>query len=274
MAGTPLRYLEKFESDGASVSYTFPLNAYEWQSTQPLRTAYGRVVGANYPHDHYGSLQAPKGRGIESYRAMIVKTSAAAVDTELDNMKEELVNIGRGKLYTLTAAGVRRWATARLAGMPEFSVNPTHINHQPVIVRFDRLSDWKDSSETTGSELNITTSPKAFTINNPGNAPVYDAVFTIDADTAGGFSNLAITNSTTGYSITTTRDSAADTDQIVIDCGKGTYEFNGADDFSLVTLGTTQTGFMKLDPGNNSFSVTCDGTPSYDFAWAFYGNNH
>ena len=269
------RFLEKFESDGASISYTFPLGRYEWQSTQPFRSAYRSVVGASYAHDFYGALPYPKDVGIETVRAILEASSTANLDTAVDNLKEELVNIGRGKLYTLTDASVRRWAWAKLLDMPEFRVGVGMgiSPHQPVIIRFARFGDWRHATATEDTQT-CDEDPEAFTITNPGNAPVYDAVFTIEANTAGGFSNLVITNSTTGYSITTTRDSAADTDEIVIDCGKGTFEYNGADDYATVTLGATQVGFMRLDPGSNSFSIACDGTPNFDFSWSFSGAYH
>ncbi len=276
---TAQRWAEKFESIDATLTYTFPLNQYEWQSEQGLRVAYGHGVGADYAHDFAGISLAPKSVGIEVVRFMMTGyASPAAFDTAFDAMLGQLMRIGQGKLFTNDSAGTRRWCYARLTARPSITIAGLSWLAQPVALHFTRLSDWFGASATTGSRT-VTVSPDTFTINNPGNAPAKFIVFRLRANAAAGFTNPALANLTNGYSFSTTRDSASADSEIKVDTELASVEFstdNGvsyADDYALFSLGATQVGFMQLEPGNNSMRVTCDGTPNFDLEWSFYAPN-
>lgn len=111
-------------------------------------------------------------------------------------------------------------------------------------------------------------------INNPGNAPVYDAVLILK----GTFTDPAITNTTNGYVLSSTRDGAATSDWLKFDAGRHTVEFSSnsgvvyANDFANFVRAATQVGLMKLEPGNNSFTFT--GMTSATLAWSFSGAWH
>lgn len=274
MAAT--RYLEKIENIAASISYSFPLKQYVWNSDQSLRTAMATVYGASYAHDFNGYLSAPKDVAQESVSAIAVESSAANLETELDEMRNELQRIGLGKAFTIESDGsTRRWAYARAASMPTIQRQVGQTLHMPVSFEMLRFSDWYAAAASSSSQ-SVTTTPTDFTITNNGNIPARFMTFRLRANASGGITNPSITNQTNNYSIATTRDSASADDEIRIDTEKMTVEYstdNGtsyADDYSLVTLGGTQVGFFLLDPGNNSIRITCGGTPNFSFEWSFY----
>lgn len=272
----PTRYIEKIENIAATISYLFPLKAYEWTSEQSFRTAYAAVAGADYAHDFHGYLSAPKDVARERIRAIAVESSAANLEAEIDEMRSELQRIGLGKAYTLESDGTtRRWAYARPASLPNLMRGVGQTLHMPTGFDMLRFSDWFAAAASTGTQ-SVTASPTDFTIANNGNIPAKFMVFRLRAGASGGITNPSILNQTNNYSIATTRDSASLNDEIRINTETKTVEYSTddgvsyADDYALVTLGGTQVGFFLLDPGNNSIRITCGGTPNFSFEWSFF----
>lgn len=89
-----------------------------------------------------------------------------------------------------------------------------------------------------------------FTITNPGNAPIMDAIFTIAAST---YTNPLITNITTGYRM---RQVRTGTETLVFDAGAHTVTRSGVNDYVNFDRLSGQVGLMRLDPGANSFTVS------------------
>ena len=266
-----LRYVDKFENNGGTVSFTFPTNRYEWDSSQAINQGLVEPVGGSYAHDF--NLKQ-KRVAAETFRWLAFESSEANLEAELDEMRQKLYTIGRGKLWMLNSDASRRWAYARLGDMPEVRIGPKQNWHAPVIVKFLRLSDWYSNTATVSGPTTVTTSPRTITVNNPGNAAVMNAIILVEANAAAGITNLQIENSTNGFTFATTRDSAAGADSLEIDGGAWSVLFNGANDFDKVTLGTAQVGIMQLEPGNNDLIFTCAGTPNYDVTITFYPAYH
>lgn len=274
------RYAEKFTSLDGTVSYTFPLRAYEYEPEQALKPSLAGVVGADYAHDFLGANRWVKDVGSESIRFEVVGSATpAALDTEIDSLVSKLVSIGLGKLYTIDSAGSRRWCYAKLDARPGVQVRIGEWMRQPVSLHFVRLSDWFDTTATTGT-VSVTTSPKTFTINNPGNARVRAITFRLRSNNATGFTNPSLSNGTTGQSIASTRDAASanselkivtDTFQVLWSTDDGA---NYANDYDLVTLGATQAVLMELEPGDNNFTYTDGGTPNFSLEYSFYAAYH
>ena len=268
-------YLEKFtSSDGTSVSYTFPLDDMEYNAEQGYRVATAELVGADYSHDFSGSAPWAKGNASEALRFVIWGTSETAAMTEFDTMVSTLRKIGRGKLWALLPDGTRRWAWAKLSGRPSYTEQPLSFYNIPVNLRFERMSDWYAQNATTGSQT-VTVTPTTFTITNAGNAPVRNLVFRLRANSATGFTNPSLTNLTNGYSIASTRDAASGDSELRIDAGAARVQWstnNGAtyaDDYALATIGATQVGLFRLEPGANAIRYADGATPNVTIEWSF-----
>jgi hypothetical protein len=268
-------YLEKFESmDGLTV-YTFPLDDMEYEASQGYRVTSANVVGADYSYDFARNAPWVKDNGSESLRFTIWGTSETAAVTAWDDMTGKLRKIGRGRLYALLPDGSRRWSYAKLAGRPSYVEQPLSFYNIPVTLRFDRQSDWFSATATTGSQT-ITATPATWTITNSGNAPVYAVTFRLRANNSTGFTNPSLSNLTNGYSVASTRDAASANSEIKIDAGGQRILWstddgaNYSDDYSSATLGATQVGIMRLDPGANSFRYADGGTPNLSLSWSFY----
>lgn len=271
MAG--IRYLEKLTSiDGAS-SVTLPIVDYEWESTQSLRTAFMESVGMDYAFDALRGAPALKAVATEVVRATIYGGGGADMDTILDNMRGGLLAIGRGKLYTKTQAGVRRWCYARLAGMPSIRVTgPALI--VPVEIPFQRFSDW--FAETPTSVITtVTTSPKSITVTNAGNIAAKFIVFRFRSSSAAGFTNPVLLNVTNGYQFSSTRDAVSVNSELKVDTEAMSVLWSNddgvsyANDYALFTIGVDQAAFFQLEPGDNTLMLLNDGTPNLSFEVAF-----
>ena len=270
-----MRYLEKFTDEGGSISYTFPLNAYEMETSQGLVVPFGDGAGAHYGYNQLASALAVKRNAIESVRCLIVGANAAAVDTAIDNARSYLYRAGKGKLYFYDGSSVRRWAWARLIDMPELRFDSSMIRHQPMSLQFARFSDWYGTTQySTNNTMNE--SSESFSVVNDGNARVFNAVFTLK----GTFANPVITNTTNGYRLKSTTDGTASGHWLRFDSGRNAVELS-------TNSGTTYTGdwanfvrlrgqvqLMVLEPGTNSFTAAFTGTPSATLNVAFYHAFH
>ncbi len=270
------RYLEKFENSAGTVTVTF--DGQEYEAQQAYRVAEAQVAGADYSHDFAGSAPWAKDVGIEAIRGELFGASAADVDTAFDSLVSKCRSVGRGKLYMVDGSGTRRWAWAKLTGRPSYSVHAESFFTLAYSMTFRRYSDWYATTATTGSQL-IDTASEAVTINNPGNAPVLNAVFRLRSNSATGAVDPTMTNTNTnnGYAWTTTRDLLAANAEIRVDCGASKVEYSSddgatyADDYALFSIGEKQVGFMRLDPGDNAIVMSvASGTPNYSLEWSFY----
>lgn len=276
------RYLEKFTSLDGSATYTFPQYSYEWDSGQSFRPAVAYAVGADYPHDYTGNSRWARGEANETVRFAIVGSSdAAALDTDIDTMRGTLARIGLGKLYTVGADASERWAYAKLGARPSANVRVGEWMRQPVSLSFVRFSDWLGTSLTSGT-VTLNSTPKTFTITNPGNEAVKGAaalLLTLRANASAGFTNPRLENLTTGHRIDITRTAANSSARSKVDCEKEavTYSTDGgssySNDYSNVTLPVAQIALFALAPGDNSIRYTDGGSPNgyldYQF-WPVY----
>jgi len=269
------RYVEKFTNAADTISYTFVLNSYEWQSQQAFRTALAPVIGADYPYDHHGLFAAPRSEAREVIRCVYPSNTASNIEAAVKEARGEIARIGKGKLYTLDSAAARKWAWARAMASPSLSVSSGLANIAPMVFDFARLSDWFTTSQTTGSQT-CDASPETFTINNPGDLPCLTVVFRFRSNGATGGTNMALTNTTNGFTFSTTRDLTGADHELKVDCGAYSVKrstdngANYADDYSLFTVGAGQVGFMRLEPGDNAMSYTDGGTPDLSLEWSFF----
>lgn len=270
-----LRYLEKFTDSSGGVSYTFPLSQYEMEQSQPLSVPFSPVTGADYAYNQLATSYAPKGNGIEVVRFLAKSTTEALVDTEIDNARSKLYTAGKGKLYALDAAGTRRWAWARLMEMPQVRLAVGNILHQPVVLNFQRFSDWYGTTQTSVN-VTLNAASQSFTVNNAGNARVFNAIFIVK----GTFTDPVVTNTTNGYRLKSTRDGSNANHWLKFDAGVNSVSFSTdggssySGDWSNFVRLSGQVGLMVLEPGDNAFTWACTGAPSGTLSYSFYPAYH
>lgn len=272
-----VRILEKFTSLDGDKVFTFPQALAEWESSQGLRNARQPGIGASGSHDFLGYGPAPREDRVERWRCLAKADAPADLEDILDDARATCWSIGIGWLYRLAADGSTRVRTlARLVDMPSITVNGnTQFGIAPLIFGFLCEPDWRSTTATTGS-IDFSTSPKTFTITNPGNLPCDDIEFRFRSDGTGPTTDLSLENTTNGYQFSTTRDLTNANHELKVDSGKGTVEYSTddgatyADDYALFSFGT-QNSFMRLDPGDNDMSATvASGTPDVTLEYSFY----
>lgn len=276
-----VRYLEKFNNTADTVSYVFPLQAYEWIESQPMRTPLQALVGAHYAYDYLGTGVGIKDSGVEQIKFLDVQSSTANLESDLVTLRQKLWANGRGKLYTLDSGGTRLWSYARLVSMPQMTIAVGMQRHAAIAIDFRRESDWFASSVTTGS-TSIVTTPTSWTWVNSGNAPVYAMTILIGGGGSGAPNAPTLTNNTNGYSYSTKRVGAGANAQIKVDTGANLYQYstdsvNFANDYANFTRGANQVGVFRLEPGNNSITLTDQATPgtqNYFVSISFYAPWH
>lgn len=272
-----LRYVEKFTNITGTISYEFPLRMYEWETSQPLRTAIGQAIGADYGHDHHGYAPAPFSPSRERIRVTAVTSTAALLEAALDEARAECYRIGLGYLYRLDSDGsTRRRALARLDSMPGFTRQVGQSVHIPLIFDFLRVGPWESTTATTGSQT-CNSDPETFTINNPGNLPCMAMVFRLRSNAVNGCDTPTIVNETNDYTMSSTRVLTTATSELRINTETAAVELttddgsNYANDFALFTIGAGQGGTLfRLEPGDNTISVDVAASANFDFEWSFY----
>jgi len=274
-----VRYLEKFTSISGAVSYTFPLNAYEWESVESLRTSFLESVGMDFAYDAIRNAPAPRNVADETVRFMVIGANAAAVDTIVDEMRGKLLNIGRGKLFTLDSSNVRRWCYARLAAMPDIRVSVPAMVHVPAEVQFQRFSPWFSESIAAGySDIDVATTPKAISVTNAGNVPVKLMIIRFRSDSNAGIpaGGWMLLNSTNGYYFGSSRASVSANSEVKVDTEDLSVKYSNddgvtyADDFALFLIGSNQGSFFQLEPGVNALVFTSAPGPDLHISIAFY----
>lgn len=279
MVANAPRYLEKFEDLTGSVTYTFPEDAYRYSPEQAFRLPMQAFAGADYAHDFLGLARAPKEPGAEEVSFLLWASTYTALETAWDDLCKKLINTGLGKLWTVDAASNRRWCYARLEGLPSRVVEATTYFQLGVTCRFRRLSDWFASAAVTATTV-INSASVDVVINNTGNANSRNLVLRLRSNSSAGFTNPTVTNVTTGDSVSLARTATSTNDEIKVDCFAHRVLFSSndgasyADDWSKVTLGSTQTALLELVPGNNTLRFASGGTPSYNVDHTFYPAFH
>lgn len=143
-----LRYPQKFTSADGSLEVVFPTAQLEYEQEQDLFTSFIEMTGADYEYDMLGTGAAAKKNGIERIRFLVVGEQAE-VDAKVEEIRENCYLIGRGKLWQAASSG-SRWAWARLDSMPSVRLTVENLNHQPMFLTFQRMSNWTASGVASG----------------------------------------------------------------------------------------------------------------------------
>lgn len=271
----PTRHADRFTDAGLTEIYEFPVDDYEYEPSQDYREVTSAIAGANYAWDFAAAGAWAKEVGEEPVRFTIWGSSAADADTKFEEAIGKLRRIGLGKLWTIDAAGARRWAWAKLRSRPSYRVGVDDFWTIQVEAVFARFSDWYNESPITGSQA-ISSSPTSWPITLPGNARSGYVLFRLRSNSATGFTNPVLTNLTTGQSVSSSRDAASANSELKIDNERMSVEYSNDDgvtytpDYDLVSLGPTQAVLMELDPGENIMQYSDGGTPNATLEWTIY----
>jgi len=254
------RLLTHFVSRDGSIVVELPKAAYEWESSQGVRGGVATAIGADYGVDLLGTLVSPVAVGSERVRGLLVAADGETLTDALVALRGQLQAIGQGRLRATDAAGGYWWARARIASMPEVTLGVEHRRHAPVIVAFQRLSDWFAEDVTTVTQT-ITGGAGSISLTNGGTADVREIVVEIRANAASGYVNPSITSVLTGETFTYSRTAASSTHRVRIDCGRYAVTRSTdsgttwADDYAQFSAGLAQDGFIRLIPGAQSWDV-------------------
>lgn len=259
MAGA--RHIYKFVSSDGLTTATFPLARAEFESDQGLRNALAPAVGMDYAVDLHGSGRAPLDTGAERVRALLTGDDAEDLDDTADTLTSAVLEIGRGKLWSIGADGTERWAWARATHVPRPTVSYQSLRSAAIVLEFVRLSDWYGDTLVTVTAT-LDSASEVVAITNPGNADARAITFLLEANVASGFAAPSFSHPLTGESWSSTRTAANGNHALRVDTGKYTVERttdNGAtwtDDYAEFSTGAVQVGFMRFLPGTQSITIT------------------
>lgn len=272
-----IRHLYRWQSIDGTITYDFPLNAYEYESRQQFDAAFYNVAGADYALDAATFRPAPKQPGIEAVRFALVG-SPDAIDAELDNLKSAIQLGALGKLWVIGALGERRWAYARASEMPAASIRTGFRRLQTVAIGFTRLSDWFGETPLTGSLVVNAGGATQFNIANTGNIPANRGVIRFRSNAAPGWAaGWQLLNVNNGYAVTCNRAATSADDELRLTIHSYAVEWstnNGADytpAYNDVVLGPKQAGLFRLEKGVNivRFIAASGNTPNLTIEWTF-----
>lgn len=270
------RYLEKFVHSTGAPALVFPTLEYEWQTSGGLLAVRSTGSMQSYATDHLHSAIAPRTLASEETRFIAGEDTAALTDTQIDLVKSTCLRIGRGKLWTLGADGTRRWAWARLRDMPDLRLSREHQITRPVVIAFDRFSDWFAEALTSVVEV-VTATGQQWTVANPGNIPATLMTIRLRANTAGGIVDPNVQNLTNGFILSSLRDSQSSNSEIRLNTEIPSIEYSNDDggsyvgDFANYVMPAAQGALtMRLEPGNNTVRYTGGGAPSLNVQIEFY----
>lgn len=218
----------KFTSMDGSIAYTFPRERLDYDATQPLDLSSVQLTGASYDYDLMGDQPALRRNGAHTLRFILLGTPEA-VETAVDTMRVALYNGARGWFYVEDSQGFQRRAVARITEMPQVHLGTRDRASAPVVVTFAQYSDFYDTSnidEHDGAIQLLASDPDTIFVNNPGNALVYNAKFTIK----GAYDGVTIENVSLPVPGTTAQHYIVEvdvtgvdsTDWLEIDCGART----------------------------------------------------
>lgn len=271
------RRLEKFTDAGGTNAIVFTDLNEEWDTQQEVIAPRSQVVGASYAIDQLGRSTGIKAVGTEVARFEIVADSIADLNEEHDDIRARAFRNGRGKLWSISGEDDRRWCWARARSMPELRLGFLNITWMPVVLTFDRLSDWYAESVTIHEEEDIDASPHDFNVVNSGSATVRNAIIEFRSKGVNGFQALTLSSLSTGDEFSSTRAAQGSNSILRVDCGRRTVEYSndgGATwtaDYGNFSYGSKQVDIMRLEPGTNLLRYEQGtGTPNLDIVVSFY----
>jgi phage-related protein len=204
---------------------------------------------------------------VMSFGIAVIEASAAALEAQLDTMRQLFAPQAQKYLsMTLEDSSVRR---AYASVSKPLNVNKIAPNVARVVVEFE-LPDPILRSDTAIADntTTINASPKAMTVTNTGTLEERDPTITL----AGPLTNVVITNSTNGLTLTYTGIIA--NGETVVIWTNAYNEYRALMDGSTNVIGNVthsgDTALMVFNVGANTLSITSDVATTGTVKAAFY----
>lgn len=210
-----------------------------------------------------------------------VRADDGVIDTVIDNILKEAAK-GKRILYATMRDATQRIAMAKLL---DVSINPSARLYFPTASNFDGYEPmscswemeypfwlkeadepWRmdhgltmDSGLTMDrgqkSTLAMTATGQTLTVSNDGNTAQGRGLFTITVGAGGSITNFRITSDETDDFVEYTGTLIAG-DILILDLLPQIARLNANDAYSSITIGATQTRFLSLELGSNTFTMS------------------
>lgn len=125
---------------GGSDYIDLPTHNSIQETEQGLWTSFADLTGADYGYDQIGTGQPAKKNAIERVAFTIVEDDSDDVNDTYDDL--ETLITGRVQLVRSDGSATET-AYARLRSMPSRNLSVEHARHMPVVLVFERISDWE-----------------------------------------------------------------------------------------------------------------------------------
>jgi len=227
-----------------------------------MKSALQQIAMTAGAFDFYGDNQYRQ--PLTLTRKFLLTGTTIAVD--LDELRGKTNT--RGRLLVETRSGESRGTWAKLTSV-NYTNSPEQTTYLPVNLTFVLSWPWFEPTDDrwfldSGLYLddgldfdgNYTTQAGAgtFSIDNDGGGAITRGYITITGGTL-----PTLTNNTNGWSVAYGGTIAAGS-SLVYDIGAQSAEVGGSNVWADITLGSNQTGIMRLDTGVNSITYTGGGT--------------
>lgn len=232
-----------------------PLYNREDETTQEILASSVQPAGGSFSVDLLGDSPGVLVNADERVAFLLVGDSGADVNRQYNDLKGKLYRGGRLTLWStgdeLDGDHIAEdvWtARARLRSMPSSPLGNSDRMARLVTLNFERSTLWE------GEDLmEDPVAVGSFSIFNPGNAYIWDAVITTDGTYTGP---TQILNTTSGYRL---RSNGSGT-KLRYDSGTGAVErWTGAawvNDYVNFNPVPGQVQQMRIDPGTNNFTMS------------------
>lgn len=229
--------------------------AGDFDDPDDLESSLIAIPGADGAFDAFGQAQSPRRPRVVKARFGIEPILAGlTVDEQLDTLLKVL-HTGQQWLKVKMTDGSSRQALAKCIKLPRPRVHGS-LHFLDLSAEFE-LQDpyWYAIAQTVETFAGVGASPYNFNTSNiPGTAPVKKLQVTIK----NAITNPRLTNNTNGFWCQWT-GALGGGDVLIFDTAAMTVTKNAADVYGAVTLGATQIGFMRLEPGVNAMTLTGTG---------------
>ena len=263
------------------------LNPVGDAGTGPSRNPLVEVPGGWF--DALGGEQAPRAQTTITKKGTITAATAAALQSTFAALRA--MRGKRDKLYRRQPDGTVEWTRARLmqiAGEKIYRQKNIYIDLDLTFLMIDPIwygashgDGWLlDSGEYLDVGLMLDENDTLFDItagavtpivlNNGGNAAVRNIILTLAHSGGGNIEQLSVVNATNGSYFAWSNNLPAG-DDLVIDCGAMSVEADGVDAYAYFVLHATHsiTEWLRLEPGDNSLTVTVGGATATGITLAF-----
>jgi len=273
------RWVEGFSKADGTGLLAFSRLSHEWTPSQPLDVPIESVVGADYGINLLGGGPMPKRPGRERVRFLVRHADGGeSIDEQVDTLSAALRRYGLGRLWQVVegyGSQQRRWAYAQVVAMPDMTYGVRDREYVPVSIEFVRLSDWHAEAETVET-LAVGASPAVMEVVNAGTADARDLTVELASESASGYVNPTIKNTTTSEWVALALTGATASHRLRVDTGRAAVEqstdagVTWASAYTALSMGATQSGLLTLVPGSNYIEITADGMPDMTATARFY----